>query len=59
MPLMLDETVRVSVAVATAPGTTFELSLSQVMVMGPFAPAGFQLAFVMLKVIWTVPVFLT
>ena len=59
IPLMLDDTLRVSVAVAIWLAVNVVLSLSQVMVIGPLALIGFQFAFVMVSVIWLVPVFLT
>jgi hypothetical protein len=59
IPLMLDDTLNVSVAVATAPAVSVVPSLFHVMVIGPLALVGFQLVLVMLSVIWTEPVFLT
>ena len=58
IPLMLDDTLRVSVAVAIWLAVNVVLSLSQVTVMGPFAPR-LQFSLVMLSDICAVPVFLT
>ena len=58
-PLMLDETVSVSVVVATWLAVNTAPSLSQVKAMGPLAPAGLQLFVVMFSVICAVPVFFT
>jgi len=59
MSLILDDTLSVSVAVATALAFSVVPPLSQVKVIGPLALAGFQSVFVMLSVIWVLPVFLT
>ena len=59
IPVMLDETVSVNVAVVPDPGFRVLPSLFQVRVMGPLAPAGFQLVLLMLRVIWLLPVFFT
>ena len=57
MPLMLLETRRVITAVVDCPDAKVEPSLSQKMVMGPFAFVGFQLFVVILRVICALPVF--
>ena len=59
IPLMLSETLNVSVAVVTWPALSVVPSLFHVSVMGPFAFAGFQFILVMLNVSWVLPVFLT
>jgi len=51
MPLMLDDTLSVSVAEVDCPAFSVVPSLFHVKVMGPLALAGFQFAGVMLKVI--------
>jgi len=50
MLAMLEDTVKVRVAVADCPGESLVPSLSHVMVIGPFAFAEFQLLVVMLRV---------
>lgn len=57
MPLMLDKTLSVSVAVVAWPAANTVPSLSHVIVIGPLAPTGFQAVSVMLSAIGTVPVF--
>ena len=59
IPLMLDDTLRVSVAVVTWLAVNVVLSLSHVTAIDPLALAGVQFALVMVSVIWLVPVFLT
>ena len=59
MPLMLDDTLRVIVAVATWFTASVVPSWFHVTVIGPLALAGFQFDLVMLSVTWTLPVFLT
>jgi hypothetical protein len=46
---MLEETVRVKVAATDCPGVILVPAWSHVKVIGPFAPAGVQLAVPMLK----------
>ena len=50
MSTMLDETVRVRVAVVDCPGVSLVPSRFHVMVIGPFALAGLQLLVVMFRV---------
>lgn len=60
MSTMLEEAVRVITAVVDCPGESRTPSLSQLNVIGPFAPAGFQLLVDILNVKEVpVPVFLT
>ena len=59
MPLMLGETLNVSVAAITEPASNMVFSLSHVRVMGPFALVGFQSVVVMVRVMGAVPMFFT
>ena len=59
MPVILDDTLNVSVAAVDCPAFSVVFSLFQVKVIGPLALDGFQFVFVILSVIGTVPVFLT
>ena len=59
MPLMLDDTLKVNVALIELPTLNDTPSLFQLTAMGPFALSGFQPAGVMLSVIAVLPVFLT
>lgn len=58
-PLMLDDTVSVTVAAIELPALNTWLCLFQLMLIGPLAATGFQLLVVMLRVIGVLPVFLT
>ena len=51
MPLILDDTLSVSVAAVDCPALSVVPSLFHVKVMGPLALAGFQFVVVMFKVI--------
>jgi hypothetical protein len=59
MPLMLDDTSSVRVAVVTWLAANAVPSRFQVRVIGPLALAGFQFVFVRLSVTGAVPRFLT
>ena len=60
MSTMLDEEVNVITAIVDCPGVSLVLSLSQLIVMGPFAVVGFQLLVEIFNVNDVpVPVFLT
>ncbi len=59
MPFGLDATLNVRVAVKIWFALSTVFSRSQTSVMGPLALAGFQFAFVKLKVNGMLPVFLT
>jgi hypothetical protein len=59
MPLILDETVSVSVVVAICPAVSVTPSWFQVKVMGPLAFVGVHVFVVMFNFICAVPVFFT
>jgi hypothetical protein len=59
MPLILDDTFSVRVAVVTWLTANAVPSLFQVRVIGPSAFTGFQFVFARLSVTWAVPRFLT
>jgi hypothetical protein len=58
IPLILDDTANVSTAEVDCPAFNDAPDLSQVIVMGPFAPEGLQLSVDMLNVTGALPVFL-
>ena len=58
-PLMLDDTLSVSVDAIEFPAPSTVSCLFHVTVIGPFAPVGFQLLVVIVNVIGVLPVFLT